>query len=69
MEPGPAWYTSVQYTIFTKDADFSDVNVLRGFPPKVIWIRLGNCATSDLENALRQGDALPDMTRIGREAN
>lgn len=25
------------YTIVTKDADFSDASVLRGFPPKVIW--------------------------------
>lgn len=46
-----------EYTIVTKDADFSDVSVLRGFPPKVIWIRLGNCTTSDLEDALRRSHA------------
>lgn len=45
------------YVIVTKDADFNDVSVLRGFPPKVIWIRLGNCTTNDLENALRRGHA------------
>ncbi|HEY8286663.1 MAG TPA: DUF5615 family PIN-like protein [Chloroflexota bacterium] len=45
------------YTIVTKDADFSDVSVLRGFPPKVIWIRLGNCTTSDIEDALRRDHA------------
>ena len=45
------------YTIVTKDADFSDVSVLLGFPPKVIWIRLGNCTTGDLENALRRSNA------------
>jgi predicted nuclease of predicted toxin-antitoxin system len=45
------------YVIVTKDVDFSDVSVLHGFPPKVIWIRLGNCTTSDLENALRRGHA------------
>lgn len=43
--------------IVTKDADFSDVSVLRGFPPKVVWIRLGNCTTSDLEDALRRSNA------------
>jgi predicted nuclease of predicted toxin-antitoxin system len=42
------------YTIVTKDSDFSDMSVLRGFPPKVIWLQLGNCTTSDLENALRR---------------
>jgi len=45
------------YTIVTKDADFSDVSVLRGFPPRVIWLRLGNCTTSEMENALRRGHA------------
>jgi predicted nuclease of predicted toxin-antitoxin system len=34
------------YLIVTKDSDFNGVSVLRGFPPKVIWLRLGNCPTS-----------------------
>jgi predicted nuclease of predicted toxin-antitoxin system len=29
------------YIIVTKDSDFNDVSVLRRFPPKVIWMRLG----------------------------
>jgi predicted nuclease of predicted toxin-antitoxin system len=43
------------YIIVTKDSDFSDVSVVRGFPPKVIWLRLGNCTTSDVERTLRDG--------------
>lgn len=39
--------------IVTKDADFSDLCVLRGFPPKVIWIRRGNCSVDELEQLLR----------------
>jgi len=42
------------YIIVTKDSDFNDVSVLRGFPPKVIWLRLGNCTTSDIEGCLRR---------------
>jgi predicted nuclease of predicted toxin-antitoxin system len=42
-------------TLVTKDADFSDLSVLRGAPPKVLWLRLGNCATTDIEQALRRG--------------
>jgi predicted nuclease of predicted toxin-antitoxin system len=42
------------YTIVTKDSDFSDMSVLRGFPPKVIWIRLGNCTTQQIEDLLRK---------------
>lgn len=41
------------YTIVTKDADFSDLCLLLGFPPNVVWIRRGNCKTSDVEALLR----------------
>jgi predicted nuclease of predicted toxin-antitoxin system len=27
-------------TIVTKDSDFNELLILKGFPPKVIWIRL-----------------------------
>ena len=42
------------FLIVTKDVDFSDLCTLRGFPPKVIWIRRGNCKTSAIETILRQ---------------
>lgn len=42
------------FTIVTKDADFNDVTALRGAPPKVIWIRVGNCTTKDIENIIRK---------------
>ncbi len=41
------------YIIVTKDDDFRQRSFLRGAPPKVIWTRLGNCTTSDIEDALR----------------
>ena len=40
--------------IVTKDADFSDLCLLKGFPPKVIWIRRGNCSVNELEQLLRE---------------
>ena len=33
------------FTIVTKDADFRQRSFLYGHPPKVIWVRLGNCST------------------------
>lgn len=39
--------------IVTKDADFVDLSLVRGFPPKVIWLRMGNCTTRDIERVLR----------------
>jgi len=41
------------YVIVSKDVDFSELGVMRGFPPKVIWVRRGNCSTQELEKLLR----------------
>jgi len=37
------------YSIVTFDSDFCDLNILKGFPPKIIWIRTGNTTTKNLE--------------------
>ena len=37
------------YSIVTFDSDFCDLNILKGFPPKIIWIRTGNITTKNLE--------------------
>ena len=42
-----------QFLLVTKDADFSELSTLYGFPPKVIWLRLGNCTTAQVEASLR----------------
>ena len=41
------------FVIVTKDADFSDRSAIAGHPPKIIWIRLGNCTTSEIESTIR----------------
>lgn len=40
------------YTIVTQDSDFNDLNILFGFPPKIIWVRTGNLKTFALVNIL-----------------
>ncbi|MBK9940639.1 MAG: DUF5615 family PIN-like protein [Kouleothrix sp.] len=42
------------YTIVTKDSDFNDLSALMGAPPKVIWIRMGNCTTAEVVLLLRR---------------
>lgn len=42
------------YAIVTKDDDFRQLAFLHGAPPKVIWVKLGNCATGAIINLLRQ---------------
>jgi predicted nuclease of predicted toxin-antitoxin system len=37
------------FVIVSKDSDFHQRSFLFGFPPKVIWIRRGNCPTADIE--------------------
>lgn len=41
------------FTIVTKDEDFNNLSVLRGSPPKVLWLQLGNCTTAQVEAAFR----------------
>jgi len=41
------------FTIVTKDADFHQRSFLFGHPPKVVWIRAGNCSTNMIETILR----------------
>jgi predicted nuclease of predicted toxin-antitoxin system len=42
-----------EFIICSKDSDMHQRSFLFGFPPKVVWVRLGNCSTSDVENLLR----------------
>jgi predicted nuclease of predicted toxin-antitoxin system len=42
------------FIVVTKDEDFQRFSVLYGAPPKVIWIRLGNCSTADIVRLLSE---------------
>jgi len=41
------------YAIVSKDSDFQQRSLLRGAPPKFIWLRVGNCTVKRTENLLR----------------
>lgn len=45
---------SNNFTIVTKGSDFGDFVSILGFPPKIIWIRIGNCTTTDIINILKK---------------
>ena len=40
------------YTIVTFDSDFVDLSILYHFPPKVIWLKLGNTSTKYIATEL-----------------
>ncbi len=41
------------FAIVSKDEDYNNLSVLRGTPPKVLWIQLGNCTTAQVEALFR----------------
>lgn len=41
-----------QYTILTFDEDFSELQNLYSFPPKIIWLRTGNISTKMISDRL-----------------
>ena len=54
--PDPAvWGYAVaqQMAIVSKDSDFQHRAMLFGHPPKVVWVRLGNCSTAAVVVLLR----------------
>jgi len=36
------------YTLVTFDSDFIDIAILKGFPPKIVWLKTGNSSTENI---------------------
>jgi predicted nuclease of predicted toxin-antitoxin system len=41
------------FVLVSKDGDFHELSFTYGAPPKVIWLKIGNCSTSQVEDVLR----------------
>jgi predicted nuclease of predicted toxin-antitoxin system len=41
------------FMLVSKDSDFYEKSILYGHPPKVIWIRRGNCTNRQIQLLLR----------------
>ena len=54
------------FLIVSKDSDFHQRSLVLGHPPKVIWVKLGNCSTETVEQILR--DHLEDTQRFESDA-
>ena len=60
------------FCIVTFDGDFYDLGLIKGSSPKVIWLRLGNTSTKNIEKVLRKNFELiktfltdPNFKEIG----
>jgi len=42
------------FSIVTFDADFSDIANIKGNPPKIIWLRIGNTTTKNIAEILKK---------------
>ncbi len=54
--PDPAVWTHAAahgFAIVSKAADFQQRALLYGHPPKVVWLRVGNCSTATVAALLR----------------
>ena len=56
-------------SILTKDTDFEQLSLLRGAPPKVVWLRVGNASTQGVVDLLaaHQGD-IAEFLRDGERS-
>ena len=57
------------FVIATKDADFYEMNILYGQPPKIIWLKLGNQSKVVTIKALLDGyEAIEQVLLINDKA-
>ena len=53
------------FVLVSQDTDFIDLCLLRGPPPKLVLLRIGNCSTGAIERVIRARHA--DILRFGSE--
>jgi predicted nuclease of predicted toxin-antitoxin system len=41
------------YSVVSKDADFSEISMHLGYPPKLLWLRIKNWSTAEIEQLIR----------------
>ncbi len=47
------WAGREGFTVVSKDENYNHLSVLRGSPPKVLWLLLGNSTTQQVEDTIR----------------
>jgi predicted nuclease of predicted toxin-antitoxin system len=61
------WAKSNGFSIVTFDSDFVDLSLVFGFPPKVIWLRLGNSSTERIaKTLLEKKDEMPMRKKLSQ---
>lgn len=42
------------FTIVTQDSDFNERSLVYGYPPKIIWLKIGNTSTKYISQLLKK---------------
>ncbi len=42
------------FSIVTFDSDYYDLSIVKGCPPKIIWLRIGNATTKNIARILEE---------------
>ncbi len=56
------------FIIVSKDNNFHQRSFLYGYPPKVVWLRFGNCSTLEIEASLRSHLADLEAFEVDQQA-
>ena len=56
-----------EFVLVSKDNDFRQLSFLRGAPPKVVWLRIGNAPTQAVVDLL--GSRKADVQSFARDAD
>lgn len=56
------------YTIVTKDDDFKSLSLVRGAPPKVVYLRIGNGPTNGIASVLHSAKSICEDLAAQSEA-
>jgi predicted nuclease of predicted toxin-antitoxin system len=57
------------FVIVSKDTDFRERSFVEGFPPKIVWLNLGNAGTMEIAARLRDAQgALEEFVADGDES-
>ena len=64
LDDGQVWDFAVAhgFAIVSKDSDFVQRSLLERKPPKIIWLRIGNCSTLEIERLIHA--ASPTIERF-----
>lgn len=53
------------FTIVSKDSDFHQRSLLYGHPPKIVWLRIGNCTREQLVSLITSHEQ--DIRALGTD--